>query len=60
MRKKLRLLTTEAIYKDLREASIPVLTRGLSDDSKTINDVAFEDFVDYRPFQIQDYRKRSV
>jgi len=48
MGKKLRLFTTEAIYHDLREASIPVITRGLSDDSKTITDVAFEDFVDYR------------
>lgn len=48
MRKKLRLLTTEAVYSDLREASIPVLTKGLSDDSKTIRDVAFEEFVDFR------------
>jgi ribonuclease BN (tRNA processing enzyme) len=48
MRKKLRLLTTEAVYNDLREASIPALTKGLSDDSKTITDVAFEDFIDYR------------
>jgi glyoxylase-like metal-dependent hydrolase (beta-lactamase superfamily II) len=48
MRKKLRLFTTEAVYYDLREASIPALTKGLSDDSKTITDVAFEDFIDYR------------
>lgn len=48
VRKKLLLLTSEAVYNDLREASIPALTRGLSDDSKTITDVAFEDFVDYR------------
>ncbi len=48
MRKKLRLFTTEAVYKDLREASIPVLTKGLSDDSKTITDVAFEEFVEHR------------
>jgi ribonuclease BN (tRNA processing enzyme) len=48
MRKKLRLLTTEAVYNDLREASVPALTKGLSDDSKTITDVAFEDFIDYR------------
>jgi ribonuclease BN (tRNA processing enzyme) len=48
MRKQLRLFTTEAVYHDLREASIPALTKGLSDDSKTITDVAFEDFIDYR------------
>jgi len=48
MRKKLRLFTTEAVYDDLREASIPALTKGLSDDSKTVTDVAFEDFIDYR------------
>jgi glyoxylase-like metal-dependent hydrolase (beta-lactamase superfamily II) len=48
MRKKLRLFTTEAVYDDLREASIPALTKGLSDDSKTVTDVAFEDFINYR------------
>ncbi|HET6419219.1 MAG TPA: hypothetical protein VFG19_03625 [Geobacteraceae bacterium] len=48
MRKKLRLVATEAVYNDLKEASIPALTKGLSDDSKTITDVAFEEFIDYR------------
>jgi ribonuclease BN (tRNA processing enzyme) len=48
MRRKLRLLTTEAVYHDLKAASMPALSRGLSDDSTTITDVAFEDFVDFR------------
>lgn len=30
MRKRLRLVTTEEVHNDLREASMPVLTRGLS------------------------------
>lgn len=48
MRRKLRLFTTEAVYHDLKAASMPVLGTGLSDDAMTVTDVAFEDFIDYR------------
>ncbi len=48
MGKKLCLLTTEAVYHDLKAASMPILGTGLSDDGATVTDVAFEDFVDYR------------
>jgi glyoxylase-like metal-dependent hydrolase (beta-lactamase superfamily II) len=48
MRRKLRLFTTEAVYHDLKAASIPTVSTGLSDDATTVTDVAFEDFIDYR------------
>ncbi|WP_148204312.1 hypothetical protein [Syntrophotalea carbinolica] len=48
IRRKLRLLTTEAVYHNLKAASMPILGTGLSDDATTVTDVAFEDFIDYR------------
>jgi len=47
VRKKVRLFTSERVYDDLREATAPALTRGLSDDSKTVVDLAFEDFIEH-------------
>jgi len=48
MRRKLRLFTTEAVFHDLKAASMPILGTGLSDDATTVTDLAFEDFIDHQ------------
>jgi hypothetical protein len=46
--KKVLLLTSEDIYHELVRASGPSLDRSLSQDSKNIIDVPFEQYMDYR------------
>ena len=45
---KVYLLTSENVRNDLVRASGPSLERSLSEDSKSVIDIGFEDYIDYR------------
>ncbi|MBF0557141.1 MAG: hypothetical protein HQL08_00005 [Nitrospirae bacterium] len=48
IRKKIRLITSESVHDDIVASATPSLVTSLSNDSKTIVDIPYEDFVDYQ------------
>jgi ribonuclease BN (tRNA processing enzyme) len=49
IQRKVRLLTTQSVYPELRRAVAPALTTTLSFDAKTVVDVPFEEFIEFCP-----------
>lgn len=45
---KLPLFTSESVHNDLQKSSLSALDRSLSDDSKKIIDIHYDDYIDYR------------
>lgn len=46
--RRLFLMTSEDVHRDLKEASMPALSKSLSRDSERVIDIAYEEYVDYR------------